>query len=249
MAFNFSPKVVTDGLVLALDAANPRSYVSGSGTWRDLTANSYTGSLINGPTFSSANGGSIIFDGTNDYLSGTNVNLSNTNAITVSFFCKILNYRETIGSANILFEITTNFNSFQTGCVVAFGDDSAPLWAGTFPISVILRGSGFNGSAFNKNLVNDLKWHHWTCLFNKGLTVGPETFLYIDGISQPYTLYPFTLNQTNNFGNEPFFIGARSGGSFPSNIEMANLQIYNRALSAQEVLQNYNATKGRFGLT
>ena len=66
MAFNFSPKVVTDGLVLALDAANPRSYVSGSTVWSDLSPNGNRGVLTNGPTFNSANQGSIQFDGTND---------------------------------------------------------------------------------------------------------------------------------------------------------------------------------------
>ena len=71
MAFSFSPKVVTDGLVLALDAANPRSYPGSGTSWRDLTANNYIGSLINGPTFSSANGGALVFDGVDDYYQTT----------------------------------------------------------------------------------------------------------------------------------------------------------------------------------
>jgi hypothetical protein len=59
----------------------------------------------------------------------------------------------------------------------------------------------------------------------------------------------YKSNNGNNFGNEPLFIGARSGGSVaPSNIQIANFQIYNRALTAAEILQNYNATKGRYGL-
>ena len=59
--------IVTNGLVLALDAANRRSYISGSFVWNDISGNRNSGSLINGPTFDSANGGSIVFDGTNDY--------------------------------------------------------------------------------------------------------------------------------------------------------------------------------------
>jgi hypothetical protein len=78
MAFNYSPKVVTDGLVLYLDAANPNSYVSGSTTWRDISRGGSNGTLINGPTYSSANGGSIVFDGTNDYVNcGDILNYSN----------------------------------------------------------------------------------------------------------------------------------------------------------------------------
>jgi hypothetical protein len=66
MAFIHSPKIVTDGLVLALDAGNVKSYASGSTTWLDKSGGGNNGTLINGPTFSSANGGSVVFDGTND---------------------------------------------------------------------------------------------------------------------------------------------------------------------------------------
>ena len=68
MAYSYGPSIVKSGLVLALDAANRKSY-PGSGTvWSDLSGNNITGSLVNGPTYSSANGGSIVFDGTNDYV-------------------------------------------------------------------------------------------------------------------------------------------------------------------------------------
>ena len=67
MAFSFSPKIVTDGLVLYLDAANPKSYVSGSTTWRDISRGGNNGTLVNGPTFDSGNGGNIVFDGVDDY--------------------------------------------------------------------------------------------------------------------------------------------------------------------------------------
>ena len=68
MSFSYSPKIITDGLVLYLDAANPYSYVSGSTVWNDISRGGNNGTLINGPTFSSANNGSIVFDGTNDYV-------------------------------------------------------------------------------------------------------------------------------------------------------------------------------------
>ncbi len=66
MSFVHSPKIVTDGLVLALDAGNTKSYTSGSTTWFDKSGNANNGTLTNGPTFSSANGGSIVFDGVDD---------------------------------------------------------------------------------------------------------------------------------------------------------------------------------------
>ena len=66
MATYYSPKIVTDGLVLVLDAGNIKSYRSGSTSWFDLSGSTTTGSLVNGPTFNGGNGGSIVFDGTND---------------------------------------------------------------------------------------------------------------------------------------------------------------------------------------
>jgi len=74
MGVSGGPYIVRDSsLVLELDAADRNSYVSGSSTWFDLTANNFTGSLINGPTFSSANGGSIVFDGVDDSVNTINV--------------------------------------------------------------------------------------------------------------------------------------------------------------------------------
>jgi hypothetical protein len=67
MAFNYSPKTSTNGLVLYLDAANANSYVSGNTQWNDLSKTQDNCSLVNGPTYSSLNGGAIVFDGTNDY--------------------------------------------------------------------------------------------------------------------------------------------------------------------------------------
>ena len=81
MAGIVAPNIVTDGLVLYLDAANTKSYASGSTAWNDLVGIN-NGTLVNGPTFNSANGGSIVFDGSNDYVSTT------YNAVLTNFtFC------------------------------------------------------------------------------------------------------------------------------------------------------------------
>ena len=67
MAFAYSPKILTDGLVFAVDAANKKSYPGSGTTWTDL-AGSNDGTLTNGPTFNSGDGGSIVFDGTDDLV-------------------------------------------------------------------------------------------------------------------------------------------------------------------------------------
>ena len=86
MAFNYSPKIVTDGLVLCLDAGNPNSYPGSGNTWKDLSRGRNNGTLVNGPTFSGANGGSLVFDGVNDY--NQHINLQNfiNQDITISLW-------------------------------------------------------------------------------------------------------------------------------------------------------------------
>ena len=72
MATIYNPNIVTDNLVFCVDAANTKSY-SGSGTiWKDISGEDNDGTLVNGPTFSNDNGGSIVFDGTNDYIQTAN---------------------------------------------------------------------------------------------------------------------------------------------------------------------------------
>ena len=93
MAFNYSPKIVTDGLVLYLDAANSKSYVSGSTTWNDISRSGINGTLVNGPTFTGSNGGSIVFDGVNDYVSlnnNTTTQFSNTDPWSFSITTELL---------------------------------------------------------------------------------------------------------------------------------------------------------------
>jgi hypothetical protein len=119
MALSHSPRIVTDGLVLCLDAANKRSYPGAGTTWIDLTANKNNGTLVNGPTFDSANGGSIVFDGTNDRVDcgATNAIIGNNPAAvslitwfktdnnTQSFYLASLKRRSTFST---LLSITIN---------------------------------------------------------------------------------------------------------------------------------------------
>ena len=81
--------IVTNGLVLYLDAANYQSYVSGSTTWYDLSGNNNSGSLINGPTYNSGNAGSIVFDGIDDYFLRTDSLLKNYTTITANIWMNV----------------------------------------------------------------------------------------------------------------------------------------------------------------
>jgi len=240
MAFSYSPKIVTDGLVLYLDAANPYSYVSGSLNWNDLSRSQLSGSLINGPTYSSANNGSIVFDGVNDYVQTTIQILDRPCTFSTWFNFTTL-------SAN------GGYNTF-------FGQDTdVSILRGRFYFQK--AGGNIDGAQLNKinftlvksdgsivptnglNTVQINTWYNYTAVLTT-----TSISLYENGIIQN------TTSNSNSFINPNTNILLNAGyynnnivDYFPGRTPI--FQIYNRALSAQEVLQNHNTTKGRFGLT
>jgi hypothetical protein len=230
MAFNYSPKVVTDGLVLYLDAANPNSYVSGSTTWRDISRSGINGTLINGPTYSSANGGSIIFDGSNDYVSLGN-NLDQNGPLTIMSWI----YTTTVNSGARSIISNCNAGGNQQDYVLEINRTAGKV--GAFWGDVLLLVS-------NQLLVIN-QWYY-VGFVRSGSTSNWTLNLYINGTNDSNTTTTVNPNATNagtsigRAGDAPFqYFSGR----------ISNTQIYNRALSATEVRQNYNATKTRFGLT
>jgi hypothetical protein len=229
MAGTIAPNIITDGLVLYLDAANTKSYVSGSTTWNDMSGFSNNGTLVNGPTFSSANGGSIVFDGVDDTATiPYNVSLDPTTAITIEAWCYPTDlttvqfqelYRKDAAPGRQLF-------SFQEyGTILAFG-----TWTTIYnELDVSIAPSSY---------VN--RWNQFTATYTSGYKAIYANSTLIGSLN----IITGSLVQ----GNATGYIGSNKGlseffkGNYPS------LKIYNRALSASEVLQNYNATKTRFGL-
>jgi formylglycine-generating enzyme required for sulfatase activity len=229
-----SSGIVTDGLVLWLDAGNTPSY-PGSGTaWTDLSGNKNNGTLTNGPTYSSANGGSIVFDGNNDYVG--------TNLIT-----------EFPASAGFTFNIV--LKAIDDGAT----DVRRALIGNTeFPVSGFAL--GYNHDVGNTNYWM-FYWYPSIMAANFGIltpnfgNIEFITFLY-DG-NTDFKLYrngilasTFSSSGTKVYktsGNLIIAAPTQGGWStFLGNIYV--LQGYNRALTAAEVLQNFNAQKARFGL-
>lgn len=240
MASIGGPNIVESGLVLSLDAANTKSYSSGSTTWNDLSGNSSNGTLVNGPTFNSSNGGSIIFDGVNDYVNcGNNVNLNPTEQITIECNFKLLQI-EPLVYPNLV---------IKSNSAGSFGLNQYGLWLWRGGLSN--RGIGFrlaidtfeNTTISSTGVdVNDLlnKYTSITGTYN-----GTHMRIYLN------TILVGELPITGNIRtvSDPLVIG-RNGSSSNNyfNGNIYNTKIYNRALTQEEVLQNYNATKGRFGL-
>jgi hypothetical protein len=218
------PSIVTDGLVLNLDAANVKSY-PGSGTvWNDLVRNN-NGTLINGPTFDPSNGGSIVFDGINDYVDiSTTPNL--TNPLTI---CAFINTSLITGSNQVIYGPSANGQDNW----LSISNNRAQIFA--TQLSDINNFSITGTTVIQSNI-----WYHITGIVNDNIIQ-----IYINGVFEAVSsAQAFTVGGWNSTAR----IGQRATGQSHFNGKIAYLQGYNRALSAQEVLQNYNATKTRYGL-
>ena len=222
----FASYIVTNGLALNLDAGNSFSYAGSGTTWYDVSGNNYSGSLINGPTYTSDNSGAIIFDGTNDYASiSSNSNFNNGNNITVEAWV-----------------LCTNWSTYTHPMIVAKGINVEwILWKSNDVGYVGKLGWRGGGTAFTTTSLPNNTWVQ--CVGSVG-SAGQK--VYLNGI-----LESTVGNTTFTSGNVNVTIAAGLVTGSPSNLLGANVaitRIYNRQLTDAEVLQNYNATKGRFGL-
>ena len=228
MAFNYSPKVITDGLVLYLDAANTRSYPGTGTAWNDLSRGGNNGTLINSPTFNSANGGNIVFDGVDDYVSVTG-------SITVTAATFITWLRRN-GTQDFYDGILYSRSTDVTG--IGFYSNGTTLsytWNGAM-----------STWQWNSGLVTpNLNW----CMVAVSVT-SSSAVAYL-GQSSGIT------SATNSVSHASTTINALMVGRDATvppatvryfNGNIAQSLVYNRALSSTEILQNYNATKTRFGL-
>ena len=233
MAFNYSPKVVTDGLVLYLDAANTKSYPGIGITWTDLSR-SGNSSELKGPTFNSGNGGSIVFDGTNDYVEIQNqIQFDQTDPFTLSSWVK---------SSNGINElIINNENIVYTGYRLNINVNAN--------IEIGLRNSISDDIAIETlNRIYANTWYHIVGTYDGTRNVSGMK-IYINGVEEDTNTISNTLT-SSTLSNQQTLLGIRrlSPPSDPLRGNIANVQIYNRALSTIEITQNYNATKTRFGL-
>jgi hypothetical protein len=210
--------IVSDGLVLNLDPGNSRSYAGVGNTIYDLSGFGNTGTLTNGPTFSALNGGSISYDGTNDSIvfSRNNI-LSGTQNFTIEAFIYPI--------ATSPEHIYGNYNTGNTsGLELYLQSEKVYLW----------YGNTFTASISN---IQKYKWYH-ICATRSGNTVS----IYING-----SLDTTGTNSSSIGTNSPYTIG--NGYDYNTEAFLGNIsqvKVYNRTLSATEIQQNYNATKGRF---
>jgi hypothetical protein len=228
MSYNTGAKVVTTGLQLYLDASNTKSFVSGSTTWFDLSGNRNTGSLGNGPVYNSANGGNILFDGTNDYVDFFAPNLGTTT--TVEVWCNITS------TTNKMIFGWLRYTLFCSSGHIGFNTYNSDLY-GISSTQVTALG-----------LVNN--WAHYVFEMRSDVSY-TNNKIYINGMPQTLGQQLATENSANRNFNSGFgriAITRHELVTYFMPMNCSSFKVYNRALSAEEVLQNYNATKKRFGL-
>jgi hypothetical protein len=234
MSYANGPRIVTDGLVLHLDAANRKSYPGSGTSWNDLSGNGNNGTLVNGVGYNSGNLGSLVFDGVNDYVRILNPYKDYTNQITVEWWTK-RNGNLPLGSgwglsqegadqpSNTFFLMHANNN---TDMIFYVRDILANSWRnltiGTVDTTPCYMVGTITSSAIN--------------VYKNGVLTNTGTGL--SGNMSTYSTPVIHLGKDSRYSSGRFYNGS-----------IYNAKIYNRALTAAEIQQNYNALKGRYGLS
>lgn len=228
MAFHRGPKIVTNGLVLYLDAANNKSY-PGSGTaWNDLSGGGNNGTLLNGPTFDNGNAGSIVFDGISEFVRVNTLDdagglfAESTTKFSVSSFFKFIPQGQSMSITN------RHGGTGEVGNYIVYVNTSNNL-------RVRLRG----GTPLTISNITPNTWYEIVITWDGSTAKAYLNSSFINNISVG----------TASLGDGRFIIGAASNGiNLFFKGKIPNVKIYNRALTPDEIQQNYNATKSRYGL-
>jgi hypothetical protein len=224
----YQGSIVTSNLLVVLDASNLVSYDGTGTTWRDLTSNGSNGTLYNGPTFSSDGGGSIIFDGSDDYSDISIPSITSYGTITICAFIKWLSFGD-----DMFFGMTT-YDVYTAANTLGFNNGAGNV--------VGINSSTVNGLGLLGN------WKHYTFVMNSSGLLSNNK-IYINGVSVG------SLSAiVGGDGNAPGFAtnlrlcGWNNNGGYRGNLQYGNFQVYNRELTVGEINQNFNAQRDRFGI-
>jgi hypothetical protein len=222
MGLSHSPAIITQNLVLCLDAANSKSYPGSGTTWSDLSGNGNNGTLVNGVGYSGDNLGSLVFDGVDDKVTFPNNTINTSAGITVDVWFKTSSgtkYQDIFDLADSFgVWITTNYPPLGTGKITASFNTTSGVMVANYVVNtwyqVVISGSGTSNT-----------------LYLNGVSVATASQTVATSIN---------LN-TARIGNVD---GDRAAEYLIGNV--ASLKLYNRALTASEIQQNYNALRSRF---
>lgn len=225
MSLGHGSSIVRNGLVLHLDAANPKSYPGSGTTWNDLSGNGNDSLLINSPTYSVSNAGIFSLDGTNGWINCGNASVFSPPLLTASIMVRCASFatrphlfgRGAAGAGNFYMVVETN-GTFR------FYNDIGSNWA-----------IAANTPAFPLDT-----WTYVTVTHD-----GSFSRIFYNGVLQVAKARVGTLR---NWQSNSLQIGTISSGSRLINGNVAFAQLHNRALSVNEILQNFEATRSRYGI-
>lgn len=233
MAVNYNAQpTVTDGLVLCLDAANPKSYPGTGTTWFDISGAGNHFTLFNSPVHTA--GRWLTFNGTNQYARSNNtINMASFESVTVEIGIRNV----TIG-VGMAWEHTIDWNTNAGGFGLYHNSQGGAQVTGWQHTNHNTYG------AFNYQFDTATGWNVHTNIFSRIIdTTGRLSY----GNGQLLATGPTTL-ASSVFANSFFHVAARGGTGAFSNSEISFIRIYNKKLSATEIQQNFNATRARYGI-
>jgi len=236
------PNIITDGLVFYVDAANPKSYPGVGTIWSDISKTGDDGTLVNGTTFDSNNNGSILFDGADDYVNFselTPANTLNTFSFGLWFSPTITITPGSLATFSMLMEAQDQrLASLRPDNYIYFLTNGELLFATFSPTNDLV------------SLQTTWDSDEWYQVFFTYEPINGEKKLFINGELEN-SVTGVTGNYFNTFTH--FGLGAYNASPIfsPTNAfngNISNFMVYNRTLSEQEVLQNYNSIKSRFNI-
>jgi hypothetical protein len=216
MGVKAGPRIVQNGLILDVDAAVSRSY-SGTGLTANGLIGGIGGTLVNGTGFGTTNNGFFIFDGTNDYI-----NFGNSASV-----------QQSSGTLSTWTKTVSAGSSFR-------GIFAKRLAYGLFYADNVLVAYDWGANTTRSTSINiaDNTWKNVVMTYQSGVSSG--TIIYLNGVSILTTTITISDQTSNLFG------GAEAVANQYAACQISSFNMYSRVLTAQEVLQNYNTTKGRF---
>jgi len=224
------PNIVDSGLILELDAGNTKSYPGTGTTWFDKSGYANNGTLTNGPTFNTGSLGSIVFDGVDDGVNlSTNFSSSIQNNVTVEAFIQ-----SNVSQKTRIFVSNYTQVVSPTGFGIGFSDSTNNV------VKWFTGNLGTTNTIFSSTILNNQQYYHVVGTYN-----GTTKVLYVNGTAESSANVSNGINNTSTLANVGY-LQAVNTQYFNGLVSI--VRIYNRALSASEVLQNYNATRTRFGL-
>jgi hypothetical protein len=251
MGVSYNSVISRDGLVLHLVAGNSRSYPGTGTTWYDISGNNNHGTLVNGPTYSSANGGSISFDGVNDYVNcgySSLFDLATTKTVAIWINSRSFDggfqTNDIVNTDNLIVKRTWQFNAYDSN------NDNSDASISIYSVGT---GGGDRAIATTTEVLKTNQWQHIAFTTPDRLATASRIKIYLNGIEQSVNDFSSgTFGEANTLSiNNPLCIGRRAENNLADlhfNGLLDDLRIYSRVLSPLEIKQIYNSTRKRFGV-